>query len=767
MTPLGKAITLGLLTGLLGILVSLSDYGIGLEEDFGLGFLFELRGKRQPPPEVVVISLDRRSANSLNLPPDPRKWPRSYHARLIEKLTHDGARVIYFDMVFKDRGQGDALFARAIQKAGNVVLAEYIERETIPLEKGQSGEGTTEMLVEKVTPPIPALEQQAVALAAFPLPKTPVRLSQYWTFKDGPGGFPTAPVVVLHIFASHVFDDFVNLLKKTLTHPNLAQAGQDPKNRSALIAAKRLINLQNQETGINKNVHETIRSMKEILGEETFLYEMMMKEFEIPKGRYAEVRKSDPLRAVLKTYKGDSHYLNFYGPPHTITTVPYVEALQLAPKAAVTGNTVNFQGKAVFIGITDLDSSTQKDGFHTVFTQPNGLDLSGVEICATAFANLLEDFPVQPLDPSVHLLLVLIWGIAIGMIWFLLPPVIAMGSSLVSILFMVGISYTQFKMAGIWFPLITPTFVQVPFAGFVAILWKYVETSGERDVIRKAFGYYVPDEVVNQVLKSLGNFKTGAQLVHGTCLYTDVEDYTSLSEKMKPEILQALMNDYYETIFAPVKQHGGIVLEVKGDSMFAIWATTNPNPKLRARACSAAIEVAHTVDRFNQSSHLKLHTRLCLHCGEVLLGNVGGGAHYEYTAIGDIINTASRIDRLNKRLGTRLLVASEVLEGLDGFLTREIGAFVLAGKARPLVVHELIGRTEDCNGDQKRLCKQFSNALDLFRKQQWPDAREKFAEILTEDKADGPSRFYLNLCKDLGDNPPWHGWDGTLRLDKK
>ncbi|MGH7274542.1 MAG: CHASE2 domain-containing protein, partial [Nitrospiria bacterium] len=327
MTRLGKAIILGLLTGILGIAISLSHFGIDLEENFGLALLFELRGTRQPPPEVVVISLDRQSSDHLNLPRDPRKWPRSFHARLIEKLAHDGASVIVFDVVFKDEGQDDHLLAKAIREAGNVVLAEYLEMETIPL-KGRSGQVRNEVTVERVIPPIPVLEQEAASLATFPLPKVPARVSQYWTFKDGSGHFPTSPVVALQIYASPVYNDFLNLLKKTLKNPNLAQASQDPKNRAALMAAESLIIPLNQKSVANGNVHERIRSLKEILGNDTFFYERMMKAFEIPKGRYAEVRKTNLLRSLIKTYQGNNHYFNFYGPPHTITTVPYFELLR-------------------------------------------------------------------------------------------------------------------------------------------------------------------------------------------------------------------------------------------------------------------------------------------------------------------------------------------------------------------------------------------------------------------------------------------------------
>ncbi|MGH7274066.1 MAG: adenylate/guanylate cyclase domain-containing protein, partial [Nitrospiria bacterium] len=451
-----------------------------------------------------------------------------------------------------------------------------------------------------------------------------------------------------------------------------------------------------------------------------------------------------------------------------ITTVPYFELLRSPPNLADDASPVDFKGKVVFIGVSEFLLSEQKDGFDTVFTQPNGLYLSGVEICATAFANLLEDFPIRPLDLSVHLFLILIWGIALGLIWLLLPPVIAMGISALFILFLIGIAYTQFKMAGMWFPLITPIFFQTPFAGFGAVLWNYVDTNRERKMIKEAFGYYLPDTVVDQLSGGLKDLKSGGQLLYGTCLSTDVENYTALSESIPPEDLRSLMNDYYEGILAPVKKYGGIPIDVKGDSALVIWAASDPDARLRVQACLAALEIGHAVDRFNQSpGGPKLHTRIGVHSGEVSLGNVGGGHHLEYTAMGDMVNTASRIEGLNKYLGTRLLASQETLADLGDFLTRDLGTFFLAGKFRSVAVRELIAQLKESNEDKRRLCRDFSTALQLYKMRLWPEAIDVFSKILSENGTDGPSLLYIKHCEQLMQSHPSDSWDGIIRMDQK
>ena len=238
---------------------------------------------------------------------------------------------------------------------------------------------------------------------------------------------------------------------------------------------------------------------------------------------------------------------------------------------------------------------------------------------------------------------------------------------------------------------------------------------------------------------------------------------------MEPAELGALMNRYYAVLFEPVKRHGGLVQDVVGDSMLAIWATTEPDLSLRNRACLAALDIASAVDRFNAGSgRLALPTRIGLHSGRLLLGSVGAMDHYEYRAVGDIVNTATRLEGLNKYLGTRLLVSADVLQGLDGLMSRELGSFLLMGKSRPVVVHELVSRAADATPADRERCAIFAGALDAYRRGAWPEAMRLWGEALrAHGGEDGPSRFYLQWCATRATEPASPGWDGVVRMDQK
>ena len=241
--------------------------------------------------------------------------------------------------------------------------------------------------------------------------------------------------------------------------------------------------------------------------------------------------------------------------------------------------------------------------------------------------------------------------------------------------------------------------------------------------------------------------------------------YTRLSEQLAPGELRELMNSYYAVIFEPVRRAGGIVSDVVGDAMLAIWAAKSYEPRTRERVCQAALAIVDAVDAFNRAppAKVRLPTRLGIHCGEIMIGHVGALDHFEYRAVGDIVNTATRIEGLNKQLGTRILVSTSILDGLHGFVSRPLGTFLLAGKSKPLELHELVGHSTATDAGQTTFLAQFAIALRKFHARRWSEAAIAFQDCLTDQPRDGPSQYYLELSRSHEANPPRQSEDGTLQ----
>ena len=748
---LARSLAVGALSAVVGLSFLALPLGVGVEEWAGLGLLFKMRGPRTPPPEVVVVAIDRPAADALGLPPNPARWPRAQHAELIDALHHGGAAVIAFDVVFDEPGapMDDQQLAESMRRARTVILAQQLVREVVAAPGRDPRAPAEPFHVERLASPLPALTEAAVGVAPFPLPKVPVQVSRYWTFKAGAGDAPSLPVVAFHVYARESHGALVALLR---TAGGALPAGM-PADAAALARAG--------------HAEQTVRALRETVERDPAAPARLGAALAQAPHSARDTRERRLLERLARLYAGPAApFLDFYGPPRTILTVPYDRAL-----AGLTGRGegLDVRDKAVFIGLSAHTGVEQRDGVHTVFSEPNGLDLSGVEVAATAFANLLEGRAVRPISAGAQLALAIGWGLGLGLLAWRLPPFASAALLLLAGGLYFLIARSQFAATGLWLPLVGPLAVQAPVAYAAAILWRHRDTRREREHLTTALAHYLPPRIAEELAREIGDVRAADQLVFGTCLSTDAHQYTTLSETMEPAELSALMNRYYAVLFEPVKRHGGLVQDVVGDSMLAVWATTEPDASLRNRACLAALDIAAAVDRFNtESGRLALPTRVGMHSGRLLLGSVGAMDHYEYRAVGDIVNTATRLEGLNKHLGTRMLVSAEVLEGLPGLLTRELGAFLLAGKSRPVMVHELVARLAEATPANRERCTIFAEALAAYRRGAWPEAIRLWQEVMRAcGSDDGPSRFYLQWCEGHAGKPPAADWDGVVRMEQK
>ena len=224
-----------------------------------------------------------------------------------------------------------------------------------------------------------------------------------------------------------------------------------------------------------------------------------------------------------------------------------------------------------------------------------------------------------------------------------------------------------------------------------------------------------------------------------------------------------LVNDYYQAIFRVVEAHGGEISDTAGDSMVATWASGRPDAGARLRAARASLAILDAVQGFNRAHpDSPLPTRVGLESGEMVLGNIGATQRYEYRAVGDIVNTAARIQGLNQLLGTRVLVSAATLAGVE-LPARDVGTFLLRGKRLPVQVFEPSGA--GCRLDEHGLAA-FAAALAAFRRGDWHDAHDGFAAVSNRFPGDGPSRYYAALSTEMRQSPPV-SWGGAVQITTK
>jgi adenylate cyclase len=723
-----RAVLLGAGVGLLGLVCTAIPRVLELDESIGLAALFAVRGPLPPPAEVAVVSISRDAAAAVGQTPNLYEWPRTLHADLIDALAAAGAAAIVFDIRFEEPhgDAGDERLAAAVRAAGNVVLLEGVRTDAREDASGEVG-----AIVERRIPPLPELEAGALATAPFTLPVVPIRVSQFWTFGRAAGDTASLPAAAVQAYLRADLPAFYGLLQRA--RPALAPTLRAAAERPGLASEMRAIR------GIVRRDPALVAAARAALDR--------------------TAPNAAALEVLLDLYGGrDSRYLSYYGPPRTIRTLPYDRVLRQARELDVAG-------KVLFVGFSELRQPEQRDSFYSVFSQRSGANLSGVEIGATAFANLLERRSVAPLSMPAHLGLVLLLGLCIGAALPWLTTGRAAAAAALAAAGYFGAAWLAFE-SHVWLPLLVPIGVEIPVALIALAVLQQRDLAAHRARIQTALGYYVPAATVRKLAERSVSLEADRTLVHGTCLYTDAEHYTTVSEALRPDELAALINEYFAALFQVVERYGGFVSDTSGDSMVAVWTTASPDAALRASACAAAVELLDAVEDFNRGrGDRRLPTRVGLESGEVLLGNVGASQRFEYRAIGDIVNTAARIQGLNTQLGTRLLVSGDTLADVSGFAARDLGRFVLRGKTAAVRVHEPLAALPR-DWDLGRLTELFASALHEFEARRFRAAERAFEAVVERYPADGPSLYYRSLSGRYAADPP-RSWTGAVTIATK
>jgi len=237
-------------------------------------------------------------------------------------------------------------------------------------------------------------------------------------------------------------------------------------------------------------------------------------------------------------------------------------------------------------------------------------------------------------------------------------------------------------------------------------------------------------------------------VVYGTCLANDMSGFTTVSEGKGPKELARFMNAYFDAMAQPLKRHGVDVTEFHADTIMCAWTRNQELPEMRKNCVLGAIGVLAAMDTFNLAQGSNLNARIGLQDGHFYLGHTGGGGRMAYSILGDPANTASRLEELNKFLGTKILAAQSVVDGINGIVVRPVGSFQLLGKSEGTPTVEVLGESENVTPAQIRLCEDFAAALELFQQGSWQDALTAFRAILERYPDDGPTGIYAAICRD-------------------
>jgi adenylate cyclase len=317
-----------------------------------------------------------------------------------------------------------------------------------------------------------------------------------------------------------------------------------------------------------------------------------------------------------------------------------------------------------------------------------------------------------------------------------------------------------------WFPWLIMVMVQIPAAWGWSVLHHWVQGQLERQFLEQSLSMYLSPKLVKKFSrdKDLSLLQPGAEKQKLTILFSDIASFTSISEGMDSDELAKMMNEYFEgAVGTCIHPTDGTVVKYIGDAIFAFWNAPEPQNDHAVRACQAALQFRDLSGR--EVRGRKLITRIGLHTGVANVGNFGSATRVDYTAIGEDVNMAARMEGLNKYLGTTVLMTGAVKAEIgDRFATRHLGRFQLKGFERAVEVHELLG-TPGGNGSVS--ADRFAEGLKAFRARDLEGAAKTFERMLETHPHDGPAKFYAKHIEEIRGETATDGWSGEIELKEK
>jgi adenylate cyclase len=472
-----------------------------------------------------------------------------------------------------------------------------------------------------------------------------------------------------------------------------------------------------------------------------------------------------PITKLQSQWTG-TRWFNYYGPDKVLPFLSLYQALEVDPVVP----DGFFSNKVVFVGQRVFTRSfrDRKDEYPTPF--PNLANenkfMPGVEVQATAFLNLLRGDWLNRLSVRTEQIAIILMGILFGVGLAVSRPLAASLWAIAGIGLIALADYVAFARFQCWFPWLIVAVIQIPLALVWSIAFNSVQLYVEKKLVEQSLSLYLSPKLVKKFANNPKLLKPGAEKQLLTILFSDIASFTNISEGMDSDDLARSMNDYFQiAVHNCIHATDGTVVKYIGDAIFAFWNAPELQSDHSFRACEAALRFRDQPPQFMNGRELV--TRIGLHTGVANVGNFGSMTRVDYTALGENINLASRMEGLNKYMGTRVLITADTRQAAGPkIITRYLGLFRLKGFERAVGVHELTGRLEQ-EAVSRDLRELFARALAALATGDFAAAEAAFHRVLELSPKDGPSLFYLHQIEELRHETLPPDWKGEITLKEK
>jgi len=406
---------------------------------------------------------------------------------------------------------------------------------------------------------------------------------------------------------------------------------------------------------------------------------------------------------------------------------------------------------------------------------PMSKRMSGVEVHSNIVNTITSGEFVIPATKPVSLAMFILAGAAITLISAnmriqLLWPVV-----LFLILVYVFVNAMAFYLWNIHMPTVGPlTAAGLSFV--VVTTCRLLTEERAKRRIRGMFAKSLSPDLVDRLVTDPSMFRLGGERRVLTSLFSDLEGFTTFSEKLGEQKTVQLLNRYFDRMTEVLQNlRGGYISKFLGDGIFAFFGAPVAFEDHSTRAVCAAVECLEQVDLLNEVLATEMDIESALRCrvgiatGDVMVGNCGSSERFDYTAIGDTVNLAARLEAANKFFRTGILLADGTYNLCEKelFIARPFGKIRVVGKAGAVAVWNVLALAEKANDVTKQICERFTNAIRLYEDRKFADAAKIFDGLLRISPSDRPASIFATICDNYATNPPDDQWQGVLELTEK
>ncbi|MBL9099917.1 MAG: CHASE2 domain-containing protein [Myxococcales bacterium] len=460
-----------------------------------------------------------------------------------------------------------------------------------------------------------------------------------------------------------------------------------------------------------------------------------------------------PLRVPLTGQ--DSLLLNFRGPAGTFATVSAIDVVEGKVAAE------RLRGKIALVGVTYFGHDTTRTPF--------GGGVPGVELHATAIDTILAGDAITRVSALHEALACLLSGLLVVLLFAgRLGPIARVGGILLVVAADLGAAWLMFTRWHLWHGMVWPALTTLVVAATLLAM-AYVGEAVQRVRLRRSFAHYVGADVLEEMLADPHLLNLGGARRELTVLFSDIRDFTALSERLTPEELVQLLNVYLTPMTQAVLLRGGYLDKYIGDAVMAVYGAPVPKQNHAGLALATAVGMCSALAKLQpqlEPRGITLRIGVGVNTGDMVVGNMGSSERFDYTVVGDAVNLASRLEGLTKVYGVFCLVGPLTrAQAPAGYRFRELDLVRVKGKGQPVAIFELL-----CGPDEAVVTRaaldRWEAGVAAYRRGAFAAAREELAAFAAENPDDPVVRLYQERLAGLGEAAP-PGWEPVVNFHNK